>query len=93
MSTNFSVNPDDFVMKLNNLLQAKGKLNTLSWRETSSGPAHGPEWTISAYINNQEYGYGTHRTKQGARHQAARMALDQLALLDSIDEDDLQEFD
>ncbi|QRW24566.1 hypothetical protein RhiXN_11478 [Rhizoctonia solani] len=49
MSTVYSVNPDDFVMRLNNLLQAQGKLNTLSWKESASGPAHGPEWTISAF--------------------------------------------
>ncbi|CUA76279.1 hypothetical protein RSOLAG22IIIB_06185 [Rhizoctonia solani] len=48
MAGNCGINPNDFVMKLNNLLQARGQLNTLTWRESFTGPAHGPEWTISA---------------------------------------------
>ncbi|KAJ1301513.1 hypothetical protein OPQ81_008764 [Rhizoctonia solani] len=82
----FSVNPNDFVMKLNNMLQAQGRLAELSWRETSSGPAHGPEWTIAAVSTGQEYGWGTHRTKQGARHEAARMTLINLEMMDFVDE-------
>ncbi|KAG8700005.1 hypothetical protein FRC12_024302 [Ceratobasidium sp. 428] len=106
----YSVNPNDFVMQLNNLLQAQGRLNTLSWRESAAGPAHGPEWTIAALstlsilsasdvrtddviscsrmisVNGQEYGWGTHRTKQGARHEAARKTLQNLAMLDMVDD-------
>ncbi|KAH7334480.1 hypothetical protein B0J17DRAFT_673507 [Rhizoctonia solani] len=82
-----AINPNDFVMRLNNLLQAQGKLNTLTWKESAEGPAHGPEWTITAYIDNQEFGYGTHRTKQGARHEAARMTLENLAMLDRLEEE------
>ncbi|CAE6470569.1 unnamed protein product [Rhizoctonia solani] len=85
----FSANPNDFVMRLNNMLQAQGRLADLSWRETNTaviGPAHGPEWTIAALINGQEYGWGTHRTKQGARHEAARMTLRNLEMIDMVDE-------
>lgn len=82
----YSVNPNDFVMQLNNLLQAQGRLNSLTWRESAAGPAHGPEWTIAALINGQEYGWGTHRTKQGARHEAARKTLQHLAIMDMVDD-------
>ncbi|KAG9125985.1 hypothetical protein FRC07_005318 [Ceratobasidium sp. 392] len=104
----YSVNPNDFVMQLNNLLQAQGRLNTLTWRESAAGPAHGPEWTIAACVaclfvsdahandvisfirmisvNGQEYGWGTHRTKQGARHEAARKTLQHLAMLEMVDD-------
>ncbi|KAG9083906.1 hypothetical protein FS749_005644 [Ceratobasidium sp. UAMH 11750] len=101
----YSVNPNDFVMQLNNLLQAQGKLGTLSWRESAAGPAHGPEWTIAAVSDisieflitilislcpdaayGQEYGWGTHRTKQGARHEAARKTLQHLAMLEMVDD-------
>ncbi|KAF8604025.1 hypothetical protein BDV93DRAFT_522836 [Ceratobasidium sp. AG-I] len=80
-------------MQLNNLLQAQGRLNTLQWKESAAGPAHGPEWTIAAiavlthpFLSGQEYGWGTHRTKQGARHEAARKTLQNLAMLEMVDD-------
>ncbi|CAE7226825.1 unnamed protein product [Rhizoctonia solani] len=100
MASNYAINPNDFVMKLNNLLQAQGRLNNLTWKECSDGPAHGPEWTITAvihavyliswnlsYLSGEEFGYGTHRTKQGARHEAARKTLQNLEMLEMVDEE------
>ncbi|CAE7109681.1 unnamed protein product [Rhizoctonia solani] len=69
-------------MKLNNYLQARGELSYLTWKETSTGPADSPKWAVIAYINGQEYGWGMHRTKQGARHEAARMTLRNLEIMD-----------
>ncbi|THV06578.1 hypothetical protein K435DRAFT_483745 [Dendrothele bispora CBS 962.96] len=33
---------------LNNYLQAKGRLHSLSWLEANSGPRHAPTWTMTA---------------------------------------------
>ncbi|CAE7059753.1 unnamed protein product [Rhizoctonia solani] len=97
----YSVDPNDFVMKLNGLLQAQGRLSALTWEEAAAGPADRPEWTITAFVgklfdnaactsnrhpvNNQVYGYGTHRTKRGAQYAAARMTLQNLAILEFAD--------
>ncbi|CEL53793.1 hypothetical protein RSOLAG1IB_06574 [Rhizoctonia solani AG-1 IB] len=104
MSSTYSVNPDDFVMKLNNFLQAHGALNSLTWIESASGPAHGPEWTITAstsyslltaplaslssiiVVDGVEYGWGSHRTKQGARHEAARKTLHALDIIEGTED-------
>ena len=38
-----------YVMRLNNLLQAIGDMQDLSWETTQTGPQHVAPWTVIAY--------------------------------------------
>ncbi|KAI0043532.1 hypothetical protein FA95DRAFT_1609313 [Auriscalpium vulgare] len=60
---------------LNNYLQAQGKLTLLSWVDTSSGPAHAPEWTSICKLDGQAVATGTGTHKNLARDAAATEAL------------------
>ncbi|KAH9968692.1 hypothetical protein BC827DRAFT_1263195 [Russula dissimulans] len=60
---------------LNNYLQAKGKLAALSWYDTSSGPAHEPEWTSDCKIDGEVIASGKGTHKHLARDAAADKAL------------------
>ncbi|CAE7059732.1 unnamed protein product [Rhizoctonia solani] len=50
MATNYLTNPNDLVTKLNNFLQARGRLNKLTWKEAATGTADSPQWTVKACI-------------------------------------------
>ncbi|CAE7225119.1 unnamed protein product [Rhizoctonia solani] len=65
----------DPVMALNNRLQRQGKTSSLLWKETSAGPAHDPTWTVAAFIDRVEYGYGECTRKMDARQEAARKVI------------------
>ncbi|KAH9997798.1 hypothetical protein BJV74DRAFT_768211 [Russula compacta] len=60
---------------LNNYLQAKGKLASLSWYDTSSGPAHEPEWTSDCKIDGKVIASGKSTHKHLSRDSAAEQAL------------------
>ncbi|CEL53812.1 hypothetical protein RSOLAG1IB_06593 [Rhizoctonia solani AG-1 IB] len=75
----------DPVMTLNNILQRQGRTNALLWKETSAGPAHDPTWTVTAFIDRVEYGYGICTRKMDARQEAARKALEALMLVEMTD--------
>ncbi|KAJ1301538.1 hypothetical protein OPQ81_008786 [Rhizoctonia solani] len=75
----------DPVMTLNNILQRQGRTNSLLWKESSAGPAHHPTWTVTAFIDRVEYGYGVCTRKMDARQEAARKALDILSLVEMTD--------
>ncbi|KAK7465325.1 hypothetical protein VKT23_005304 [Stygiomarasmius scandens] len=63
---------------LNNYLQAKGRLHSLSWLEANSGPRHSPTWTMTAKIDGQVYAVGTAKQKNVARDIAATETLRKL---------------
>ncbi|KAI0321227.1 hypothetical protein OF83DRAFT_1100813 [Amylostereum chailletii] len=64
---------------LNNLLQAKGMVDSLSWIESASGPPHDPKWTCVCKIDGEEYGTGTAGPQKNlARDIAAEQALRKL---------------
>ncbi|KAH9982749.1 hypothetical protein BGW80DRAFT_1453574 [Lactifluus volemus] len=69
------MSPPTGSIALNNFLQSKGKLSSLSWVDTSSGPAHEPEWTSVCKIDGNviSSGKGTH--KHLSRDDAADQAL------------------
>ncbi|CUA76296.1 hypothetical protein RSOLAG22IIIB_06203 [Rhizoctonia solani] len=77
--------PPDPVMTLNNILQRQGRTSALLWRESSDGPAHDPTWTVTAFIDRVEYGYGVCARKMDARQEAARKALQALMLVEMTD--------
>ncbi|KAI0257276.1 hypothetical protein BJV78DRAFT_1277828 [Lactifluus subvellereus] len=60
---------------LNNFLQSKGKRASLSWYDTSSGPAHEPEWTSVCKIDGEAISSGKGTHKHLSRDDAADQAL------------------
>ncbi|KAH7334460.1 hypothetical protein B0J17DRAFT_673430 [Rhizoctonia solani] len=54
-------------MTLNNVLQRQGKTSSLLWKESSMGPAHDPKWTVVAFIDQVEYGYGIRAVSLSAK--------------------------
>ena len=65
----------DFKTKLQQLAEQDGAA-ILEYRIISEeGPEHNKRFTVAAYINNNEVGVGTGRTKKLAEMQAAKMAL------------------
>ncbi|KAI0304619.1 hypothetical protein BC826DRAFT_1100432 [Russula brevipes] len=77
-----NMTPATGTIALNNYLQKKGKLSSLSWYDASSGPAHEPEWTSDCKIDGKVIasGKGTHK------HISRDIAADQtLAILMSED--------
>ncbi|KIP11719.1 hypothetical protein PHLGIDRAFT_124620 [Phlebiopsis gigantea 11061_1 CR5-6] len=73
MST--SNNHTDGVPALNQYLQSIGKAEALSWLDTTSGPAHAPQWTSTCKIENEAKGKGQGPQKHIARDIAAKEAL------------------
>ncbi|KAI0308077.1 hypothetical protein B0F90DRAFT_1832509 [Multifurca ochricompacta] len=57
------------------ILQAKGKLASLSWYDTSAGPAHAPEWTSACKIDGKAISSGKGTHKHISRDCAAELAL------------------
>ena len=65
----------DFKTKLQQLAEQDGA-SILEYRIISEeGPEHNKRFTVAAYINNNEVGIGSGRTKKLAEMQAAKMAL------------------
>ncbi|KAH9004169.1 hypothetical protein EDB86DRAFT_2141451 [Lactarius hatsudake] len=60
---------------LNNFLQARRKLASLSWNDTTSGPAHAPEWLSVCKIDGTDISSGTGTHKHLSRDVAAERAL------------------
>ncbi|KAI9462287.1 hypothetical protein BJY52DRAFT_1185045 [Lactarius psammicola] len=67
--------PATGTIALNNFLQARRKLASLSWLDTQSGPAHEPEWTSVCRIDGRDISSGTGTHKHLARDAAAERAL------------------
>ncbi|KAK0481502.1 hypothetical protein IW261DRAFT_1470989 [Armillaria novae-zelandiae] len=65
-------------VELNNYLQSKGMLASLSWIESISDPRYGPTWTCICKIDGQVRGIGTGAQKHVARDIAASQALNTL---------------
>ncbi|CCM03769.1 uncharacterized protein FIBRA_05916 [Fibroporia radiculosa] len=63
---------------LNNWLQARNRVTSLSWEESTTGPRHSPQWTSVCKIDGQDYGRGTGAQKHLARDIAAKAALERL---------------
>ncbi|KAI9511729.1 hypothetical protein F5148DRAFT_226168 [Russula earlei] len=73
---NFSnMTPATGTIALNNYLQVKGKLASLSWYDTPSGPAHAPEWTSECKIDSVVIASGKGAQKHISRDAAAENAL------------------
>ncbi|KAI0652338.1 hypothetical protein C8Q79DRAFT_1005546 [Trametes meyenii] len=60
---------------LNNYLQEQGKLTSLSWEDSPTGPRHAAEWTSKCKINGEVVATGTGNSKNAARDAAADAAL------------------
>ncbi|KAN0134994.1 hypothetical protein V8E53_007368, partial [Lactarius tabidus] len=56
-------------------LQEKRRLASLSWYDTSSGPAHAPEWLSVCRIDSEDISSGTGTHKHLSRDDAAEKAL------------------
>ena len=70
-----SIQRTDFKTKLQQLAEQDGTA-LLEYRVLSEdGPEHDKSFTVAAYINNNEVGRGSGRTKKHAEMQAAKMAL------------------
>ncbi|KAH7886178.1 hypothetical protein F5I97DRAFT_1928051 [Phlebopus sp. FC_14] len=78
------------IVELNNYMQSIGLAAAVSWKDTTTGPTHSPEWKSvckSAYsfscapptnqlsVSGKEYGVGTGTHKHHARNAAAAIAL------------------
>lgn len=74
-STRANMTPAIGTIALNNYLQVKGKLASLSWYDTSSGPAHEPEWTSDCKIDGKVIASGTGTHKHLSRDAASEKAL------------------
>ncbi|KAI0274923.1 hypothetical protein BC834DRAFT_850345 [Gloeopeniophorella convolvens] len=73
--TQYDMVPATGTIALNNFLQGRGKLTSLSWVDTQSGPAHAPEWNSVCKIDGQEVSSGTGTHKHLSRDAAADAAL------------------
>ncbi|KAJ7921251.1 hypothetical protein B0H13DRAFT_2417519 [Mycena leptocephala] len=60
---------------LNNYLQAKQASHTLSWAESSAGPAYEIKWTVVCKVSGEAKGIGVADSKAAAKEEAARQAL------------------
>ncbi|THV06577.1 hypothetical protein K435DRAFT_849048 [Dendrothele bispora CBS 962.96] len=67
-----------FATQLNNYFQEKngGDTSPISYQESSSGPADAPTWTI--IFSGVEKGRGSALTKNAAREEASKKALEAL---------------
>ncbi|KAI9570201.1 hypothetical protein HD554DRAFT_2084523 [Boletus coccyginus] len=70
----------DPVVALNNYLQSIKRAAALSWKDSSSGPTHSPEWKSVCKISGKEYAVGIGTHKHLARGTAAALALEALKL-------------
>ncbi|KAF8140653.1 hypothetical protein EV363DRAFT_1111360, partial [Boletus edulis] len=62
----------------NSDLQSIGRAAALSWKDSTSGPTHSPEWKSVCKISGKEYGVGVGTHKHLARGAAAALALEAL---------------
>ncbi|KDQ63039.1 hypothetical protein JAAARDRAFT_29030 [Jaapia argillacea MUCL 33604] len=67
--------PNDGIVELNNFLQAKGQLTSLTWEERPTGLAHAPQWICVCKINGEPRGTGSGTHKHLAKSDAAKEAL------------------
>ncbi|KAF8273000.1 hypothetical protein EI94DRAFT_1795699 [Lactarius quietus] len=67
--------PATGTIALNNFLQTKHRLASLSWNDTSSGLAHAPEWLSVCRIDGEDISSGTGTHKHLSRDAAADKAL------------------
>ncbi|KAF8894165.1 hypothetical protein CPB85DRAFT_1440583 [Mucidula mucida] len=67
---------------LNNYLQAKDKLTSLSWVETPTGPQTAIVWVAVCKIDGVERGRGTGAQKYVAKDNAANQAIAYLKSLE-----------
>ncbi|KAF9654161.1 hypothetical protein BDM02DRAFT_3181997 [Thelephora ganbajun] len=70
---------------LNNYLQGKKKLTSLSWQDEESGPRHEVLWTSTCKLDGIEVGTGSGPTKRLAKAAAAKNALAKLAESEETD--------
>jgi len=66
---------DNPLLTLQPDLQRVGKLTSLSWIDTTSGPPHTPTWTSICRIDGEEVARGEGTHKHLARDAAADIAL------------------
>jgi len=59
-----------------------GRAATLSWKDSTSGPTHNPEWKSVCKISGKEHGVGFGTHKHLSRGAAAALALETLKLSD-----------
>ncbi|TEB38690.1 hypothetical protein FA13DRAFT_1784998 [Coprinellus micaceus] len=60
---------------LNQHLQKIGRVSSLSWEESASGPAHARQWECICKIDGETRGRGVASHKHVAKDQAAEEAL------------------
>ncbi len=70
-----SIQRTDFKTKLQQLAEQDGAALREYRVLSEDGPEHDKSFTVAAYINNNEVGIGSGRTKKHAEMQAAKMAL------------------
>ncbi|KAG8219447.1 hypothetical protein J3R82DRAFT_374 [Butyriboletus roseoflavus] len=59
-----------------------GRGASLSWKDSTSGPTHSPEWKSVCKVSGKEYGVGLGTHKHLARGAAATLAIEALKLED-----------
>jgi len=64
----------EYVNILRNTCQEK--IIESKFHEEHSGPEHDKIWTVIVFINNIEVGRGTGKTRQSAKAEAAKLALE-----------------
>ncbi|KAI8981195.1 hypothetical protein BD414DRAFT_579272 [Trametes punicea] len=65
----------DGTVALNNYLQQKGRLTSLSWEDKQTGPRHAAQWTSLCKIDGETMGTGEGSKLTTARDAAANEAL------------------
>ncbi|KAI0361114.1 hypothetical protein OH77DRAFT_1516128 [Trametes cingulata] len=65
----------DGTVALNNYLQNKGQLASLTWQEETSGPRHAPMWKSHCKIGDEVVATGEGPKRTSARDAAATRAL------------------
>lgn len=60
---------------LNQYLQKTGRLSSLSWEESATGPAHAREWECICKIDGEPRGKGVALHKHVAKDKASEEAL------------------
>ncbi|KAJ8084727.1 hypothetical protein PM082_003504 [Marasmius tenuissimus] len=72
--------PAKGTVALNNFLQGIGRLESLSWIHSTSGPANVPTWTSVCKIDGVPLGTGSGPRKYMAMDMAAEEALGKLTV-------------
>ncbi|KDQ31283.1 hypothetical protein PLEOSDRAFT_155949 [Pleurotus ostreatus PC15] len=74
-NTNSTMPSSDEIVALNNYLQDRNMLASLSWSFQATGVGHEPQWTARCRINGVTRGTGAAGKKTLAKRQAAGAAL------------------